>query len=98
MRVAPLVHSSSVDLPTRRGHDHARHLLLDARWIAQPGGMDVRDELALGPGMGGAVAAAECARHGPLGAAAQLSGRVALRAHAGMAEGKGTEGVSGDGW
>lgn len=71
MRGAPLVRSSSADSPTCRSHDHALGLQIDARRIAHPRSMDVRDELVFGLGMGGAVTAAQCARHGPLGAAAQ---------------------------
>ena len=44
--------------------------------------MDVCDELVLGHGMGGAVTAAQSTLQGPLGAAAQVIGRVALRMHA----------------
>jgi len=44
----------------------------------------------LGRRMGGAVTAAQCARHGPRGAAAQVTSRVALRVHAAhVAERKG---------
>jgi len=39
---------SSVNLPTRCGHDHARHLQLDARRLAHPRGMHVCGQLSSG--------------------------------------------------
>jgi len=86
MRVTPLVRWSSANLPTRCGHDHARRLRLDARRIAHPGGMDVCDELVLGHGMGSHRSSLPRSRHGPIGAAAQVTGRVALEAPADLAK------------
>ena len=73
-------------------------LQLDAHRIAHPRGMDARGELIIGLGMGGAVTAAQRARQGPLGAAAQVSGRVALRMHARVAIKKRNNSSNRDGW